>query len=75
MLRLKVDRVYFKPEKDELVFVFTAKIIGGKMQLTEEADKIDYFFASNLPANIAKKHIERISDTVNFKNKTVFKIQ
>ena len=57
--------IYNKPDKSELVFSFICRIIGGKMTLNEEANKIEYFSVDKLPINIPQKQAERINDAVN----------
>ncbi len=70
----KLSGVYYKSEKDEVVFSFICEIFGGNISLTDEADRIEYFDSRNLPKNISQKQAERISDALN-NNDIVFKIQ
>ncbi|TYR74518.1 NUDIX hydrolase [Rossellomorea vietnamensis] len=58
----KVLGLYNKPAKNNLVFSFLCKKIGGKLTLTDEADKIDWFHLSEIPNNIPEKQRERIFD-------------
>lgn len=71
----RLSGVYFKPQKNEVVFCFLAKIIGGQLQQTDEADEIKYFSFQELPQNMSQKQIERIKDVLENKNKPVLKIQ
>jgi len=59
--------VYSKPEKNEIVFSFLCNIVGGKMALSDEVDRVKYFTIDDIPKNTSPKHIERIKDLVNSK--------
>jgi len=75
-LRSKVNDIsgiYYKPHQNELVLVFNCQVIGGKLQKTDEADKLKYFPRDALPNNLSSKHAERIHDA--FKNKVNLKEQ
>lgn len=77
-LEVKIERlsgIYFKPQKDEIVFAFVCKIISGKISLTDEADKIEYFSINNFPQNFSPKQAERIKDALLKKRESVLKIQ
>lgn len=66
-LKVEITRlagVYNKPDKDELVFSFVCRAVGGKLTLNEEADKIEYFSIKDLPANISQKQVARIHDAL-----------
>lgn len=60
----KMTGVYAKPDQNEVCFTFLCKIVGGKMTLTNESDKIEYFKLIDLPQNISPKQIERIKDAL-----------
>jgi 8-oxo-dGTP diphosphatase len=49
-----------RPERDELVFTFAAVVGGGELTLNDEVDQLAWFAPSELPANIAPRHAERI---------------
>ena len=49
-----------KPDKDEMVFTFECKIIGGQMTLTDESKDIKYFWLHEIPENTAIKQAQRI---------------
>jgi 8-oxo-dGTP diphosphatase len=66
--------IYSKFEKNDIVFSFLCKITGGKMELTDEADKIDYFKVNKLPKNTVPKQVERIKDALTEKE-IVLKVQ
>ena len=77
-LKIKIKRlvgVYGKPHRNELVFVFAAKVIGGKIKLTPEADKTRYFKLSRIPENTIPKHVERIHDAAEKPKKPFFRWQ
>jgi 8-oxo-dGTP diphosphatase len=72
-----IDRltgVYGKVNQDELVFTFTAQVIGGDLVKTDESDDARYFDIQALPVNIIPKHIERIHDAVE-RQETVIRTQ
>ena len=52
--------VDYRPERDELVFTFACEGTGGALTLNEEVDQLAWFAPSELPANIAPRHAERI---------------
>jgi ADP-ribose pyrophosphatase YjhB (NUDIX family) len=58
----KILGVYNKPERNNLVFSFLCKTIGGNVTLTDEADKIEFFSLNEIPINIPEKQRERIVD-------------
>lgn len=62
--------VYSKPEKDEIVFSFECKVIDWKITLNEEAKDIQYFAFQEIPKNTPPKHVERIKDSLENKEKT-----
>lgn len=66
-LDVRVDRlagIYSKPQKNEIVFSFVCTIIDGKITVTNEADKIEYFKLDSIPSNTPAKQIERIRDAL-----------
>ena len=67
--------VYSKPDKNEIVFSFICKVIGGKITLNDEADKIEYFEIDKLPPKISQKQVERIKDFIENPDKTIYKVQ
>jgi mutator protein MutT len=72
---VRLSGIYSRPEKNEIVFSFICKRIGGEMILTDEADKIEYFELENIPRNTAPKQVERIRDYFSNKDKVHYKIQ
>jgi 8-oxo-dGTP diphosphatase len=74
-LEIKIKRlvgVYGKPHRNELVFVFKAKIVGGKIQRTSEADETRFFSLKKIPENTIPKHVERIWDAFENRAKPRF---
>jgi 8-oxo-dGTP diphosphatase len=66
--------VYGKSSKDELVFVFTCRIVGGLLSITEESDECKYFSLETIPSNTSPKHVERIQDALS-KGQPIFRVQ
>ena len=67
--------VYGKPHRDELIFVFRGKIVGGKLKKTAESDETRFFKLKKMPRNTIPKHIERIRDAASEKSQPVFRWQ
>ena len=77
-LDIEIERlvgVYGKPYQDDLVFVFTAKIVGGQLTLTDEADECRYFALRDFPANTIPKYVERIQDAAANHPQPIFRRQ
>lgn len=73
-----VDRltgIYSKKQKNDLIFSFVCKKVGGVESLSDEADAVAYFSINELPKNLSPKHVERIMDAVQNKKQTYCKIQ
>lgn len=74
-LIVKIERlagIYSKPGKDEIVFQFICKKVGGALAINKEADKIQYFAINEIPKNTVPKQVERIKDFFNNDNNKVF---
>lgn len=71
----KLAGVYSKQGKNEVVFSFICKVIGGKITLNDEADRIEYFDLDKLPANTSPNQVQRILDAVNYPNEISLKVQ
>jgi ADP-ribose pyrophosphatase YjhB (NUDIX family) len=67
--------VYSKPDKSEIVFSFVCNVVGGKMTLNDEADRIEHFEVDQLPPNTSQKQVERIKDVIANPDKTIYKVQ
>lgn len=72
---IKLSGIYSKPEKNDIVFSFECKIIGGKMTLNEEAKDIKYFSLHEIPKNTSQKQVERIEDLLKNENELIMKTQ
>jgi ADP-ribose pyrophosphatase YjhB (NUDIX family) len=67
--------VYGKADKDELVFAFTCRIIGGQLSITDESSECQYFQVEHIPSNTIRKHVERIHDALQSSDQPVFRHQ
>ncbi len=72
---VRLSGVYSKPYKDEVVFTFVCKKIGGELTINDEADALEFFDINNLPKNMSEKHIERIKDAASGGEGVHMKIQ
>ncbi len=61
---MRLVGVYGNEKGKEMVFSFQGKVIGGNLQLTDEADLHTFFAPQKLPYNTIPKHVERIQDTL-----------
>ena len=67
--------VYGKTDKDELVFAFTCRIIGGRLSTTNEASDCQYFKLEQIPSNTSPKQVERIHDAMRSDGQPIFRRQ
>ena len=67
--------VYGKADKDELVFAFICRILGGHLTITDEASECQYFKIEHIPINTSPKQVERIHDAVKSSGQLVFRRQ
>jgi ADP-ribose pyrophosphatase YjhB (NUDIX family) len=77
-LDVEIERlvgVYSKPFNNDLVFVFAAQVVGGRLTLNDEADQLDYFALDALPRNTIPKHVERIQDAAASQPQPIFRQQ
>ena len=77
-LEVEVSRlagIYSKPEADDLVFSFLCRRVGGEIALSDEADRIAFFRADELPPNTIPKQVERIVDSFRDTETVVCRIQ
>ena len=72
---IKIAGVSFKPDKDNIVFTFLCKVIGGQATLSRESDKIEYFEINKIPKNSVIKQVERIKDVLQNLNEVILKVQ
>ena len=71
----KLAGVYSKLDKNEVVFSFICKKVGGEITINDEADKIEFFQIDKLPPNTSAKQIERIKDAITNYRDAIFKVQ
>ena len=77
-LKVVVERlvgVYGKVEKDEFVFSFLCRVVGGQLSVTDEADESRYFEIDAIPSNTPPKQVERIHDAVGHDTQPIFRRQ
>lgn len=79
-LEVEVERlvgVYGKNDRDDLVFVFLCRMVGGQLTTSDEADQCSYFNLESLPSNTLalQWHVERIQDAANANPQPVFRRQ
>ncbi len=67
--------IYAKVDKDELVFAFTCRLVGGQLVLSDEADQHRFFAVDQIPANTSPKNVERIHDALASAAQPVFRRQ
>ena len=74
-LEVTVERlvgVYGKEEKDELVFSFLCRVVGGELGLSDEADACEFFDVEAIPRNTSPKQVERIEHAMEDLHQPVF---
>lgn len=67
--------IYGKSDRNELVFTFLCRIVGGQLRVTSESDENRYFQPEQMPPNTLLKHAERIWDAIDNSNLPVFRVQ
>jgi ADP-ribose pyrophosphatase YjhB (NUDIX family) len=72
---IKLVGVYSKKDRKDIVFSFLCKIISGRITLSDETDKIEYFEINKIPKNTIPKQVERIKDATKNPSKIIFKTQ
>lgn len=65
---VRLQGLYSKPDKNEVVFSFICEHIGGEITLSDEADKISYFAFDDFPKNTSPRQVERIKDALDSEN-------
>src|SRR3989338_263536 len=71
----KLLGIYNKENKNDLAFSFLCKVVGGKISLNDEADRIEYFEIDKLPSNTVPKQVERIKDALSNPSEVILKTQ
>jgi len=72
---IRLAGVYSKPEKDEIIFSFICTVVSGKITLSDESDRVEYFEVDKIPSNTVPKQVERIIDAIANPEETILKIQ
>ncbi|MFC2037856.1 NUDIX hydrolase [Chloroflexota bacterium] len=67
--------VYGKADKNDLVFSFACRQVGGELSVTDDADECRYFDIESIPPNTLPKQVERIHDAADFRTAPVFRRQ
>ena len=61
------------PRKDEVIFGFVCRIVGGECATSDESDDVHFFALADLPANTFSEHVHRIRDALRGGPQTVLK--
>lgn len=72
---LECSGVYVKPKLNQMLFSFTAHVVGGELTTGAEAAEFAYFPPGDEPVNTLQKHVERAADAVSFQGVPYFRIQ
>ncbi len=72
---IKLVGVSSKFGKDDIVFSFLCRVIGGNIAQSRESDQIRYFSFDNFPQNTVIKQVERIKDVLQHPEKVMLKVQ
>jgi 8-oxo-dGTP diphosphatase len=67
--------VHGKTDKDEFVFAFVCRAVGGQLSVTDEANACRYFEIENIPPNASPKQVERVHDAVSCYTEPVLRHQ
>jgi 8-oxo-dGTP diphosphatase len=67
--------VYGKTDRDELVFSFICRVVGGQLTVTDESDECRFFPVAQLPSNTSPKHVERIQVAAQVEGQPIFRRQ
>lgn len=68
--------IYAKPQKHEIVLTFEARVVGGALQPSDEADVHQWVTVDQLAAyQILPKHLERIHDALRNEAAAIVKDQ
>lgn len=77
-LEVEVDYlagVYSKPDKNEVIFQFVCRKMGGQLTLNEEARALEYFAFDDIPTNTSPKQVDRIKDILDNRGELIMKTQ
>ncbi|TMC71769.1 MAG: NUDIX domain-containing protein [Chloroflexi bacterium] len=59
---VRLTGLYWKPERNDLVFNFEGRIKSGIPTTSDEANEVGYFAVDEIPANMSPLQLERIHD-------------
>lgn len=77
-LEAEVERlvaVYSKTYRDDLVFLFTCRVVGGELRPNDEADAWAYFAVGEAPANTLASHLARAEAALRADSQPHFVLQ
>ncbi|MBO0792725.1 MAG: NUDIX domain-containing protein [Ktedonobacteraceae bacterium] len=72
---IRLVGLYSKPQKQEVVMTFLARIIGGTLMTTTESRECRFFLPHELPYNILPKHRQRIEDALLNQSQAIIRDQ
>jgi ADP-ribose pyrophosphatase YjhB (NUDIX family) len=61
---VRLASVSWRPGRNELLFQFVCRIVGGELSLTEESDSFAYFPLESLPELLSPAFRERLLESV-----------
>ena len=67
--------IYAKPEKNQVVFYFVCKVVGGRLTTSEEADHVQYFKPTDLPSSTIPKHSDIIRRALTCSGQPELRVQ
>ena len=70
----RLSGLYWRPEKNEVVYVFVCEI-SGEPQTSEEVRETRYFPVGELPQNVSGRLGERIADSLDGELNTKLRVQ
>ncbi len=65
--------VYTHTNKDELIFAFVCRVVDGRPQLSNEADRHAYFELHQIPANTIPTQVEQVRDAIQNHPQPIFR--
>lgn len=78
-LEVEVERLvglYSKPQKHEMVLTFEARVVGGTLEPSDEADQHLWVQPTDLQSySVLPKHLERIQDALRAESAAIVKDQ
>jgi 8-oxo-dGTP diphosphatase len=62
------------PRKDEVIFSFACRIVGGERTTSAESDDVHFFAADDLPLNTFPEHVHRVRDALAGRTSPLLKV-